>query len=799
MAKLDYALDYAKQGWAVFPLHCMDDKGRCSCGDPACPHPGKHPLVTPDFKHGYLDATLDIDLINKTWAKYPQANIGRVLKGEVVIDQDNRHGGVASLAKLKAKYGPLPPTVTALTGSGDGSRHQYYLAPDDGGAPLDNILKIDGLDGLELKAKGYIIAVGSVTTKPYTWLEGAGPDEIPIAPLPSWLVELSRQPFRGEGVKEGKPKKQYTKLTKAENEKALAAVLESCAFLRHCAKDAATLSEPEWHGMVEELAFFGEPGMAKIHELSAPYPRYSEEATNKKIADAINAMEKKRLGPYTCAKIQRNLNFACPTDCLAKQTKTKTPVTAAIKATTDRQAKERPPTKSIVISTHPKTGKEEIRVVCPVLAEEIKERHLFKTMRDTEEVFYYDAGIYKPRGETIIRQDVAETLGDLAKRNHGFEVLWYIQGTTYTERADFDADPYSLNLNNGILNIQTMSLMPHTPSFLSTIRIPVNYDPNADCSTCKRFFQEVLEPQDIPLVEELFGYIFDPIYRYHKAFLFIGDGANAKTTLLGLLMAFANKTNCSSISLQELETNRFASANLWGKVANLYDDLPSKTVAHVGKFKMITGGSPLNAEFKFGRPFTFVNRAKVVFTSNQPPIIENEDSFAFWRRWALINCPNKFEGNRRDPLMLERLTTAEELSGLLNLALAGLNRLWAKGEFSHPQSADEVAHHYLTAANPIYAFLTDCCEPDVGAWVSTDDLYSAYVNYCTRKKIPILGRESFGRRLRDLPEAKDYSRARRGKPQVWGWSGLRLSTIPRDMQGDKRLEQTPAADESLDF
>jgi len=359
-SKLELALDHAKRGWPVLPLHFVNAKGRCSCGRPIgeC-KPGKHPLATPIFKNGFKDATLDIEVIKKTWAQYPKANIGWVLGRIIVIDQDNRHGGAEALTKLEAKHGPLPSTVTALTGSGDGSRHRYYLCPD--GDALSNLNKVDGLEGLELKVNGYAVGVGSVTTKPYIWETGAAPDDLPIAPLPEWMVTLSRQPFKQQTASVAdspkKDKRDYPALSKSENTKALAKALSSCAFLQHCSKDATTLSEPEWQAMIELLVFFGEPGVEKIHELSSPYPTYSEAETNSKIANAARAIDEKGIGPYTCAKIQQSLGFTCPASCLARQLATHTPVTTAIKAITG--AHPLPPTPVLDESSRVQTKSQE--------------------------------------------------------------------------------------------------------------------------------------------------------------------------------------------------------------------------------------------------------------------------------------------------------------------------------------------------------------------------------------------------------------------------------------------------------
>jgi putative DNA primase/helicase len=65
----DAALGYADRGWPVFPLHSVDDHGRCACGDADCQSPGRHPLTD----HGFEDATTDEQVIRDWWARWPWA------------------------------------------------------------------------------------------------------------------------------------------------------------------------------------------------------------------------------------------------------------------------------------------------------------------------------------------------------------------------------------------------------------------------------------------------------------------------------------------------------------------------------------------------------------------------------------------------------------------------------------------------------------------------------------------------------------------------------------------------------
>ncbi|MBA7578434.1 hypothetical protein ES708_20296 [subsurface metagenome] len=108
------------------------------------------------------------------------------------------------------------------------------------------------------------------------------------------------------------------------NELAVEKLLETCPFIQYCRDNAITLAEPWWWSMVSILVPFGEPGRQKIHGLSAPYEKYTEKETDKKIKEALKAGEKE-IGPHTCTFIEQDLGFSCPADCLAKKERVKSP------------------------------------------------------------------------------------------------------------------------------------------------------------------------------------------------------------------------------------------------------------------------------------------------------------------------------------------------------------------------------------------------------------------------------------------------------------------------------------------
>ena len=378
-------------------------------------------------------------------------------------------------------------------------------------------------------------------------------------------------------------------------------------------------------------------------------------------------------------------------------------------------------------------------------AEFLMKKYHFCTLKDTERILYYDRGVYRKGGEQLIKQKVAEIWGDHATAHDINEIINIIQWSTYTDRSEFDN--MKIALENCVLDLETFQVLNHSPEIKTIIKIPVYYDPDAKCPAIDKFLHEVLYPEDVPTIYELIGYCLYPRYHIHKAFMFVGDGSNGKSTLIELIKTFLGRENVVSIPLQKLEYDRFSLAQLYGKLANLYADLPDIALKSTGVFKMLTGGDPLSADVKFSREFiNFTNTAKLIFSANKIPKTY-DDTDAFFRRWVILNFPNKFEGDKRDENILQKLTTKEELSGLLNKAIEGLKRLLSRGDFTTTRSTEEWREAYIRMSDPVGAFVMDMVEEDPLGTVTKDDLYNAFVEYCKLVRLPIKAKNVFSAEL----------------------------------------------------
>lgn len=409
------------------------------------------------------------------------------------------------------------------------------------------------------------------------------------------------------------------------------------------------------------------------------------------------------------------------------------------------------------------------------LADFIMSKYFFKTISTNRSdiIYVYDGGVYKNYGETIIRKECETVMGENVKNIYVNEVVGCVARSTYILPEQINQDPYLINLKNGFYNLREKRLIPHTPEIFSLTQLPVYYNGELDCPRIKNFISQIVNEKDVPVIQELFGYLLWKDYFIQKAFMFIGDGSNGKSTLIRLIKAFLGSENVSNISLQEFDKNPFAKASLYGKMANLYPDISDVALRQTGTFKALTGGDSISAEFKFKDKFSFTNFAKLIFSCNKLP--ETRDfTTAFFRRWIFINFPNRFEGNNDDKNLIEKLTVEEELSGLFNWALEGLERLLKQKDFSNTTSAEEVEIQYKKMSSSVAGFVEDMCEQDSEAEILKSEIYLAYCKYCRDNQLPADSEQTFHKKLPIYAPYIKQMQIRMDNSRVRVWKGIKL-------------------------
>lgn len=365
------------------------------------------------------------------------------------------------------------------------------------------------------------------------------------------------------------------------------------------------------------------------------------------------------------------------------------------------------------------------------LADELMNEHPFAF--SSGQLYVYSDGVYMPMGRDFIRTRSREKLGEDSRINRINEVIAHITDLSRVELDRLNTHREFINVSNGMLCWSSGELLDHGKEYMSTIRISVKYDPNADCPQIRRFFETTLPSDCIQLIEELFGYCLIPDTRYEKAFMLKGEEENGKSTFLNLLERFVGSTNVSKVPLQDLSEHRFMRAELFGRLVNMFADLDARSLKSTSFFKTVVSGDPITAERKNQDPFTFRPFSRLIYSANEIP--RSPDwSPAYYRRWAIVDFPNRFQkGVNADENLVDRLLNPSELSGLLNLALRGLRRLFDNGCFTENETTRQTLEEYRKQNDTVSAFMIDECESDPEARIKRTELYNSYMRYCERE------------------------------------------------------------------
>lgn len=297
----------------------------------------------------------------------------------------------------------------------------------------------------------------------------------------------------------------------------------------------------------------------------------------------------------------------------------------------------------------------------------------------------YRDGVWRPDGESFVRECVKSIYrearqGGRWSLHRSNEVVEYI-------RVDcqilWDVPPHdTINVLNGLVDVSTRQIRLHSPEFLSSIQIPVQFDPDANCRAWDKFVADVFPEDARAIAWELLGWLLTPEKSIQKAILLLGEGSNGKSTFLRGAVNFIGKSNTAALSLHKIEQDRFAASRLVGKLANICPDLPTSHLSSTMTFKALTGGDVLSAEYKFKDIFEYVPYCKLVFSANKPPA-SDDNTHGFFRRWLVVPFTRCFEEGLPVTLSREKLDTIlsrpQELSGVLNKALLTIPQIREKG------------------------------------------------------------------------------------------------------------------------
>lgn len=372
-------------------------------------------------------------------------------------------------------------------------------------------------------------------------------------------------------------------------------------------------------------------------------------------------------------------------------------------------------------------------------------KYNLRTIKEAKpEMYMWEKGVYG-RAEQQIEAELSEFLGQDYSIHNRNEIFNQIHAKTYTNRELFDSDKYLINLRNGIYDLQHGTFLPHSPEYLFFTRIETDYNPDATCHKLNAFFNQLLSPENIILIKQWFGYCLFKDYFIKKALIMTGVKDTGKTTLIDLFIKLIGLKNMSGVSLQAMASDKFSISDMYQKHINIYDDLSAQDVKDGGRFKMVTGRSPISAEYKHGNRFSFYNYAKLTFACNRIPNVEDNDDAAYFSRWLIIDFTRVVD--KPDKFLLDKIATDDQLSGLLNEMLVELNKLIVNQKFSYDKGHEEIKAEMLKSGSPVASFAYDCLSEAIGFWTSKSDLHFWFLQYVKRNSLPHVEIKKFGKEL----------------------------------------------------
>lgn len=369
----------------------------------------------------------------------------------------------------------------------------------------------------------------------------------------------------------------------------------------------------------------------------------------------------------------------------------------------------------------------------------------YHIIRINGQLHIYDDGVYK-LGYERIEAAMIKHIPTLTKSRRA-EVIAYIELLCCNDVEMSDAR--YIAFRNGIYDLETDTLQPFTPDIVITNKINWNYNPAAECADVDNALNKLAvgDEKVLKLLHECIGYCFYRRNELRKSFMLTGEKRNGKSTFLSLIENLLGRENCTSLDLKELG-DRFKTAELFGKLANIGDDIGDEFIPNPAVFKKLCSGNTINAERKGQNPFDFNNYSKLLFSANNIPRIKDKTG-AVISRLVIIPFNAVFDKNDPDydPYIKYKLQTENAMEHLINLGLDGLRRVLNNYAFTESENVQQALEEYEEFNNPILLFFKDINRDDL-LNNSTRDAYRRYQRFCAENNFNAMSNIEFSKKVK---------------------------------------------------
>lgn len=366
-------------------------------------------------------------------------------------------------------------------------------------------------------------------------------------------------------------------------------------------------------------------------------------------------------------------------------------------------------------------------------------------LRINNQLHIYRDGIYV-EGQNEIEAAMIEHIPDL-NRSKRSEILSYLD--ILLRKNTRTADANLIAFKNGIYNIETDELVDFSPDYIITNKINFNYNPDAYSEIVDKTFDKLScnDKNVRELLEEAVGYCFYRRNELRKSFILTGDKKNGKSTFLAMLKELLGDENTVALDLGELG-ERFSSASLFGKLANIGDDIGDDFIANPAVFKKIVSGDWIKGENKGQKEFFFRPYCKLLFSANNIPRIKDK-SGAVLDRLVIIPFDARFSKDDPDfdPYIKYKLIQSDALEYLVLLGIRGLKRVLTNQSFTSSSKVQKSLEEYEETNNPIRIFFKDI-QIDEILNEPTSEVYRQYNEFCIVNSFTPMSNIEFSKQIK---------------------------------------------------
>lgn len=702
---LEYALEYVRSGLPVVPLHSIREDGKCTCGNDTCSSPGKHPRT----KNGLKDATTKASQVRQWWGpgQWPNASIAGVGGDYLCLDVDAKSAGHKSLKNLVADNSPLPDTAVALTGEYNGERGMHYWFSLPEGRQIAS--KIGIRPGIDIRcARGYAVLPPSphVSGVNYEWV-------VPFAQIqeaPAWLLDIAPEAIIGESTWEPNPyfrqAKEIRDFFEGRHEVPPG---EQREYLVRAARSTLTTGKS-----VDEVALLlyegvdGNGGICACDQSREPW-------TFEEVLYIVEDVYRKP-----------------PTSAMQKDFSKE-------KYTWDDHGNAKR------------------------LVESYKDDHIFYVsdwgkwyLWDTDESRWVEnsGSRLRQKWEGITKSLWDDAYDDPDKgwtrfinkcrsRSATDNAVVLARDKCEVSPSELNANPFLLNVKNGVLDLKSGELLPASPKLYLTKQVRAEYHPGKTSDLWNKVIMDLIPDPDLRLfTQKIFGYTLTGSTEEHKFFYFHGPPGSGKTTLLEafayLMGNYAEACEPSTFMLSRQEGGPTEDiARLSNARMVTTHEVEEGARWAEGRIAHLTGGDKVTARFLHQNSFEFYPQFKLFFSANHKPRVTGSAQSGLWRRLIIVPVDRVIPENQRDPMLQRKLRAPDVLDSMLAWAVEGC-KLWMEDYkagtlMAVPQLVKREVEDYKVESDHVLQFIQEVVTvtQDHKDRVPKPDMYALYRQWCT--------------------------------------------------------------------